>query len=68
VEQNKGVDREDFVGGCQGGFGEVHCSWHTYVFNGLFSTTLWLCNHINSLIQQLWWGSKQGKRKVHGLL
>jgi hypothetical protein len=42
VEQNKGVDREDFVGRCQGGFGEVHCSWLTYVFNGLFSTTLWL--------------------------
>nr|XP_051221174.1 uncharacterized protein LOC127339353 [Lolium perenne] len=24
-----------------------------------------LCDHINSLIRQFWWGSKQGKRKVH---
>jgi hypothetical protein len=24
-----------------------------------------LCNHINSLIRQFWWGSKQGKRKPH---
>ena len=23
-----------------------------------------LCNHINSLIRQFWWGSKQGQRKV----
>ena len=23
-----------------------------------------LCNHINSLVRQFWWGSKQGQRKV----
>jgi hypothetical protein len=24
-----------------------------------------LCNHLNSLIRQFWWGSKQGQRKAH---
>jgi len=36
----------------------------TYVMSS-FLLPMGLCEHIESMISEFWWGSKQGERKIH---
>jgi hypothetical protein len=64
LEEDLGVDRDDFISGRKEVLIKAIASAVRIFSMACFKIPRGLCKHIDSLIRNFWWGSKDGARKT----